>query len=238
MFKESDMTYPVKEYIELNYENPSIYIEVDNAPCGGRPDMVIKSNDDLHIIELKKTVNIDLLQQCINRLGRCKTVTAVVGTPITKPLWIELFRNYGVGLMTINMKKYMTERYYNLKDIKIHVKPSVDVSYKDMPYSSSTLLERWSNVLHDSFLIENNPLSGINRNYLTQKQVVTEEYFKGYRDGRYHLPEDECLIRYLEEYSTNPIAMSNRLIKENLHLFNVKTENRRKLYQLNKSMID
>lgn len=238
MFKESDMTYPVKEYIELNYESPSIYIEVDNAPCGGRPDMVIKSNDELHIIELKKSVNIDLLQQCINRLGRCMSVTAIVGTPITKPLWVELFKNYGVGLISINMNNYMSKKSNSPKDIKVHVKPSLDVSYQKKEYSSSTLMEKWTKVLKDSFLIENNPLSGLNRNYLTQKKIVTEEYFKGYRDGKYHSPEDECLIRYLEEYSTNPIAMSNRLIKENLHLFNVKTENRKKMYQLNRSLID
>ena len=119
------------------------------------------------------------------------------------------------------------------KFVKLEVNCKTNAWGTRRQYFEQTILDRWKKCLLPEMKIENGNNAGVNRGYLTQKKIYTDRYLSKFRVGRYYHPTDENIIRILKEYSSNPIQMSFAIIKENIHLFDVKTEGRKKYYKIN-----
>jgi len=235
--KESDLVDPLEVILRNEYPGGQIYIEVDNAPCGGRPDVVVKDGNKIFIYELKLSCNIKLLEQCIIRKKSCNRVCAVVGKSLSNDLWIEIFKSYGIGLIVIDIKKmneshpeYIEENFS--KFIKILVKGTTNSQATKRKYYDTTLLNKWKLCLLPEMRIENGNDAGVNHGYLTQKKIYTERFLSKFRIGRYYHPTDESITKVLNNYSSNPVQMSFEIVRENIDLFNTKIEGRKKYYMI------
>lgn len=61
--KETDLFLPVKEWLEENgYE---VYTEVESRKAGGRADIVGVSGPAVSVVEMKKTLSLELIEQAL-----------------------------------------------------------------------------------------------------------------------------------------------------------------------------
>lgn len=101
--KETDLAKPVIEYLEsFHYD---VYQEVS---CGaGVADILGVMGRKIWIVELKKSLSIQLLEQAIKRLQWAHYVSICIPMPLSKSsidslLVNEILDNYGIGVFFVN----------------------------------------------------------------------------------------------------------------------------------------
>ena len=116
--KETDLAKPIIDYLESR--NWDVYQEV---PCGsGVADIVAVLDQKVWVIELKKTLSIQLLDQAILRHYKVNYVS--IGVPLTKthssmssPAVTMILNTYGIGVFTVSKKgKVVEERIPKLSE--------------------------------------------------------------------------------------------------------------------------
>ncbi len=113
ILKETDLFKPVKELLENS--DMEVYTEV---PCGGgRADIVGIKNKIITVVELKTSLNLQLLQQSYDRLGHANYVFMAI--PHTKNgiprIARTLCRRDGIGIIEIFNK------YSDLADASVSI---------------------------------------------------------------------------------------------------------------------
>ena len=238
-FKEFEMTKPLIEYLKANSltDNQNIFLEVDEAPCGGRPDIVVVDGVLINVFEMKRSMSIKLLEQCVEKLNKCAQVWAVVGTKINNRLWIELCESYGIGLIEIDMK-YLAdvhEDYYSemcFKKIRVKAKAKTSKAFKLNQRSGESYADYWYERLKPEFLYLDNRVAGTNTEYITQKRVVVHNFFKRVRSKGWFHPSEERVWQMFSNYSYSPITFCFNTVRNNRELFETKREGRKVIFKL------
>jgi hypothetical protein len=114
--QETDLFEPIKNYFEKNdYE---VRGEIKNC------DLVATKDDDIIIVELKKSINLKLVLQAIERQKISESVYVCVPKTELKKRnireLIRLLKRLELGLLTVDLKKK---------------KKSVDLHFHPIPYS-------------------------------------------------------------------------------------------------------
>lgn len=92
-------------FISAHTRPEHLYKEV-HLP-GGRADMVYRENSITAIYEMKLSLNIDLLEQCINRKPYAHYVYAVVERPKRQNQFVQqLFSDYGIGIIYVEGRDF------------------------------------------------------------------------------------------------------------------------------------
>lgn len=123
--KEEDLFPPLKDYfINQGYV---VYNEVQSTKGMNRADIVITKDDELTVIEMKKTLSFQLIDQARKWL---KTANYVyVAVPVIKgersQTAIDILNIFGIGLIEVDLRKY-EER----KDLDVFN----EINRKDMRY--------------------------------------------------------------------------------------------------------
>lgn len=123
--KEEDLFPPLKDYfMEQGY---TIYSEVQSTKGMQRADMVLTKDDELIVIEMKKTLSFQLIDQARNWL---KTANYVyVAVPVIKgersQTAIDILNIFGIGLIEVNLEQYEERKDLNVFD---------EINRKDMKY--------------------------------------------------------------------------------------------------------
>lgn len=153
--KETDLFKPVKELLVAS--DMEVYTEV---PCGlGRADVVGIKDNLVTVVELKTSLNLQLIQQAYDRLGYAHYV--YIAVPYFKnriPRIVRsLCRRDGIGVIEI---------YDNYANVFIHGK-ILRNSYVD-----------WAKNLNDGYKCENNISAGVNRGFYSPYQDMVQSVKK------------------------------------------------------------
>lgn len=104
--KETELYQPLKDYFHsLDYE---VYSEVLNndVPTGlAYADVVLKYNNIITVIEMKKTLNFDLLEQCFRWRGVANYTYAAIPQPNRQvhSFAEKVLKDYGIGLLLVDI---------------------------------------------------------------------------------------------------------------------------------------
>ncbi len=116
-FKEADLYEPLQKWLV----NQGYEVQAEVKSC----DVIAIKDDEMTIIELKKSFNLQLVYQCLDRQKMAKYVYATIALPPkgkkNKKLKeaINLLKRLGIGLMIIHM--YDTSSYL---EVLLEAKPS------------------------------------------------------------------------------------------------------------------
>lgn len=132
IFKEEDLYDPLRKWLVNNgYE-----VQAEVQSC----DVVAVKDDELTIIEIKKSFNLKLVYQCMERQKIGKYVYAAIAAPSKNKLKIKnlqkaeaLLRRLGIGLILISL-------YSTSSLVEVRLQPSV-VSTRKNPRKKKRVLK-------------------------------------------------------------------------------------------------
>lgn len=132
IFKEEDLYDPLRKWLVNN--GYDVQAEVNSC------DVVAIKDDEMTIIELKKSFNLQLVYQCMERQKIGKYVYAAVAAPSKNKIKIKnlqkgeaLLRRLGIGLILISL-------YSTSSLVEVRLQPSV-VSTKKNPKKKNRILK-------------------------------------------------------------------------------------------------
>ena len=132
IFKEEDLYDPLRKWLVNNGYD----VQAEVQSC----DVVAIKDDEMTIIELKKSFNLQLVYQCMERQKIGKYVYAAVAAPSKNKIKIKnlqkaeaLLRRLGIGLILISL-------YSTSSLVEVRLQPSV-VSTKKNPKKKNRILK-------------------------------------------------------------------------------------------------
>lgn len=132
IFKEEDLYDPLRKWLVNNGYD----VQAEVQSC----DVVAIKDDEMTIIELKKSFNLQLVYQCMERQKIGKYVYAAVAAPSKNKIKIKnlqkaeaLLRRLGIGLILISL-------YSTSSLVEVRLQPSV-VSTKKNPKKKNRVLK-------------------------------------------------------------------------------------------------
>lgn len=98
--KETDLFPPVKKWLED--KGFKVYSEVSPKRCNARADIVAIQDKITVVVELKTSLNLDLMEQCVAWKHRAHYIYAAVPKPKEFNQYsLSLLRQEGIGLLPV-----------------------------------------------------------------------------------------------------------------------------------------
>ncbi|NDO47782.1 DUF2161 family putative PD-(D/E)XK-type phosphodiesterase [Clostridium sp. MD294] len=183
-YREMDLYAPVCEF--FTKQNYSVKSEVNGC------DVVAQKENDIVIVELKKTFQLKLVYQAIDRQTMCENVFVAIPRPIksqnTKQFqnMLKLLKRLGIGLLTVAVDS-------PIKTVDVLLQPNDNNISKNNKKSKKLLLEMQQRT------------GDYNVGGMTRKKIIT-----AYKEKALELC---CILQQKEEVSCAFLRKNN--IKEN-----------------------
>lgn len=179
--KESDLFPYLQDYFQSNPCN-EIFTEVVGLK-GGRPDMVIRNQDVITIIEIKTSLSMSLIEQAMNWRYKADYVYIAIPKPIYEinSSSFKILRDNGIGILVINVPTVRKMKY------KFYVTQLL----KPIEFENPIRRSSWNECLKDIYRCENNVKGGNS-------------------GGGYNTPYKAMILnvkRYIYENSNAPICI-------------------------------